>query len=236
MSKCWACTHVGHRRESNEDTVEVSSRNPHGKLHRWRGYVSNNGGWALVADGMGGHAAGEVASELALELLRPVMHRLEDEGEVTSALNAVNDGLFEAMARNPALYGMGTTIAGVVLRGTEALAFNVGDSRIYMFSEGKLTRLSIDHVIDGHVLTQCLGGYSGAPLKPHARRFRLEPYSKLMICSDGLTDLVSDDEIAGLLSGHSGAFPALRLTKSALKAGGDDNISVVVFEIDLDDF
>lgn len=231
MSKCWASTDIGNVRSSNEDTVEVSSRGQDGKLTRWSGYVSNDGGWALVADGVGGHAAGEIASELAVEFLRPVMHRLEDYRDVATALNAVNDGLFEAMVLNPALAGMGTTIAGIILRGQEALAFNVGDSRVYMFSDDGLSRLSTDDVVDGHVLTQCLGGYSGTTPKPHMQKFALEPYSKLMICSDGLTDVLGDNELADALSGPPGVHPARRLVRAALRAGGTDNISVVVLEV-----
>lgn len=233
MSKCWAATHVGYKRQSNEDTVEVSSRQSDDTLSRWRGYISNDEGWAIVADGMGGHVAGEIASELAVELLRPVMSRLRDEGDATLAINSANRGLFEAMSRNPALSGMGTTIAAVALRGTEALAFNVGDSRVYLHSGGHLRRLSTDHSVEGHILTQCLGGSQLQALKPHVQRFTLEPYSKLLICSDGLTDMLSEEEIGEQLSRAVGAHPALRLVRAALKAGGHDNVSVIVIEVHL---
>jgi len=230
MSKVWAMTHVGHVRTNNEDWVEVSSRRSEARRDRFGGYIDNEHGWALVADGMGGHAAGEIASELAVELLRPVMTRLQDETDVRLALDATNEGLFEAMGRNTALHGMGTTIAGVVFRGTEVLAFNLGDSRIYTFSDEKLTRVSCDHVVEDHILTQCLGGSGESPLSPHVTRFELKPYSKIMICSDGLTDMVTDDKIAQLLAGRS-AHPAYKLGRAALKAGGVDNVSVVVFEV-----
>jgi len=230
MTKCWAVTHVGKVRCSNEDFVEVSSRPPEGKLDCWEGDLSYDYGWGLVADGMGGHAAGEIASELAIELLRPVMHLLDDEAEVLLALNATNGGLFDAMERNPALEGMGTTVAGVVLRGTEALTFNVGDSRIYTFSNNRLAKISCDHVVNGNQLTQCLGASGQMSLRPHVSRFALGPYSNLVICSDGLTDMVTDEEIAESLAVHS-ANPALKLVDAALRAGGIDNISVVVLEI-----
>lgn len=231
LAKCWAATHVGCVRACNEDYLEVSSRPPEGKLDRWRGNVSNEGGWALVADGMGGMAAGEVASELAVELLRPAMHLLEGKADVTLALDATNAALFDAMVRNPALEGMGTTIAGIALRDTEALAFNVGDSRIYSFLGQELTKRSRDHVIGGNQLTQCLGASGQIILLPHVESFELEPNSKLLICSDGLTDMLGDDQIAKSLATTS-ADPAWKLVQEALKEGGVDNISVVVFELE----
>lgn len=232
MTKCWAMTDVGRVRRSNEDYVEICSRPSDDRLTVWHGEVCNDDGWALVADGMGGHAYGEIASELAIELIRPAMALLREEQHIIFAVNAVNDGLFDAMTRNSALHGMGTTIAGVILRGTDAFAFNVGDSRIYTFSDQKLTRLSLDHVVDGHVLTQCVGGSARTLLKPYVKKFPLQPSAKILICSDGLTDMLTDDDIAKMLSVRS-VNPACALVEAALHRGGVDNVTAVVFEVHL---
>src|SRR5690349_12408294 len=92
--ECWARTHVGHVRSNNEDTLDVSGRHSDEKLEAWNGSLAVDGGWALLADGMGGHAAGEVASYLAVELLKGAMDNISTAEDVSLALNAVHVGLF----------------------------------------------------------------------------------------------------------------------------------------------
>jgi serine/threonine protein phosphatase PrpC len=223
-------THVGHVRGNNEDAIAVSGTDAF-PLSRWEGDLALWHGWALVADGMGGHVAGEAASQLAIELLRPVMSRLANARQVTTALQAVNEALFDTMARHPALAGMGTTIAGVVFLGDRALVFNLGDSRIYHHHRDALTKLSHDDVVGGNMLTQCLGGLDApAELDPHVQETSLSPGSNLLLCSDGLTDMLTDAEIEDLLR-SSGSGQAGRLVQAALHAGGIDNVSAVVIEI-----
>lgn len=230
IAKCSAMSHVGHVRSSNEDAIAVSAS---GELvrSRWNGALPLQRGWALVADGMGGHAGGEMASRLAIELLRPILASLEDSEQVRLALNAANKALFDTMEHQPELDGMGTTIAGGLLCGDRAFLVNVGDSRIYQHLDGKLTQLSLDHVVDGYLLTQCLGGFSTrARIEPHVHEIALLPGMKLLLCSDGLTDMVSDDAIAALLDEQS-PDPAELLVQAALEAGGFDNVSAVVIEV-----
>ena len=223
-------THIGHVRTNNEDAIAVSGTDAF-PLSRWEGELALRHGWALVADGMGGHVAGEAASQLAIELLRPVMSRLSTAEQVTAALQAVNQALFETMDRHPALAGLGTTIAGVIFLGDRALVFNLGDSRIYHHQRDALTQLSTDDVVDGNMLTQCLGGLSAtASLDPHVQEIRLSPGDKLLLCSDGLTDMLTDAEIDDLLR-SSGPSQAGRFVQAALHAGGIDNVSAVVIEI-----
>lgn len=223
-------THVGHVRANNEDAIAVSGTDPF-PLFRWEGELALRHGWALVADGMGGHVAGEAASQLAIELLRPVMSRLTNAGQVTAALQAVNEALFDTMKRHPALAGMGTTIAGVIFLGDRALAFNLGDSRIYLHHRDALTQLSHDDVVGGNMLTQCLGGQSApTELDPHVQEIRLSPGAKLLLCSDGLTDMLADEQIEVLLH-SSDSRPTERLVQTALDAGGIDNVSAVVIEL-----
>lgn len=223
-------THVGHVRANNEDAIAVSGTDAF-PLFRWEGELALRHGWALVADGMGGHVAGEAASQLAIELLRPVMSRLTNAEQVTAALQAVNEALFDTMKRHPALAGMGTTIAGAIFLGDRALAFNLGDSRIYHHHRDALTQLSHDDAVGGNTLTQCLGGQSTpTELDPHVQEIRLSPGAKLLFCSDGLTDMLADEQIEVLLH-SSDSRPTERLVQAALDAGGIDNVSAVVIEL-----
>ncbi len=227
--QCSAITHPGLVRARNEDAIAISAAtdiSPTG----WTGSLSSSGGWALVADGIGGHAGGEVASRLVVELLRPVMSLLTDRHSVAQALTAASNGLFDTMDRHPELKGMGTTIAGVILRRDRAMVFNVGDSRVHLFRDGRLEQISEDHAVDGYALTQCLGGLHGPrQIDPHVRTLRLSAEAKLLLCSDGLTDMVADTEIAVVLGSDEPDHASL-LLQAALAGGGRDNVSLAVLE------
>lgn len=230
IAKCSAMSHVGHVRSGNEDAIGISA-SAEVVLSRWNGVLPLQRGWALVADVMGGHAGGEVASRLAIELLRPILASLEDSEQVRMALNAASKALFDTMEQQPEFDGMGTTIAGALLDGDRVLLLNVGDSRIYQHLDGKVTQLSDDHVVEGYMLTQCLGGFSTrASIEPHVRDIAIKPGMKLLLCSDGLTDMIADDTIEALLDERS-PNPAELLVQAALDAGGIDNVSAVVIEI-----
>lgn len=230
VARCSLMTHNGHVRTHNEDAIAVSAVDAPNLL-RWNGEIDLAQGWALVADGIGGHVAGDVASQIVIELLRPVIGSLADGRDVSLALEAANDGLFDTTARFPAFEGMGTTVAGVILRGDHALAWNVGDSRICLYHQGQLNRVSVDDVVADNMLTRCLGGFDGpARLDPHFRNIPLPPGAMLLLCTDGLTDLVAHDEIAAILHLAS-AKPAELLVQAALNAGGNDNVSAVVIAI-----
>lgn len=224
--QCWAQSHRGRVRSNNEDAFAVSAAldtNEH-----WTGVIPANG-WALIADGMGGHAAGQVASRLTVECLSNLAGLLRDEDGIEESLTAVHAAIFAAMRVNVSLAGMGTTVAGVVLSPDDALCFNVGDSRIYHFGS-KLSLLSEDHVIDGHVLTQCLGGLNEQDVpEPATLRIKWKKGQRLLLCTDGLTDMLDDDEIATIM-GRARTSPAEALVDAALNAGGHDNVTVIVLE------
>lgn len=216
-------SHVGHVRTSNEDACAVSE--VEGTPSKWSGVLANDGGWALLADGLGGHAAGEVASSLALAVMRPMMSSAAAEPDLRMAVERADAALYLAMELQPALRGMGTTIAGVLFDGSSVLAFNLGDSRIYAWHGGKLTQLSTDDAIGGNMLTQCIGGsQEKASLTIHF--VRPNAYSSLVLCSDGLSDMLSHVEIAKVLAAAP-ENPADALVGAALKAGGHDNVSVI---------
>jgi protein phosphatase len=227
---CSAATHAGRVRSNNEDAIGVSGTSEF-PLTSWTGALSATDGWTLVADGMGGHAAGEVASHLAVELLRPVLPSLQNDGDIMLALHAANDALFETMVRHPSFLGMGTTVVGALFRKDHALVFNVGDSRAYLHQDGALTKLTVDDVVGGNQLTQCLGGIDPqACIVPHVRLVPLSPGAQLLLCSDGLTDMLTDEQIAAKL-GERGDMSVDALVSRALEAGGQDNLSTALITV-----
>jgi protein phosphatase len=222
---CWAATHVGSVRDNNEDAFLTSGQDLKDAQVSWSGPLGPDG-WALIADGMGGHVAGEVASKIAVRSLSTALADLTAAEEVASAIEATNVALFDAMERRPELHGMGTTIAGVRFFGGAALIFNAGDSRIYKEVNGALRQVSEDHVVGGYMLTKCLGGTSvRTPVEPFITSADLPSGSRLLLCSDGITDELSDETIGGLLHEEN---PADALVAAALAAGGRDNATVVV--------
>lgn len=219
-----ALTHVGEVRTRNEDAIAISVAED--LVTAWTGEIPLNGGWALLADGMGGHVAGEVASTLAIAVLRPSMPELRTDDQVLRAIDEADRGLYMAMELTPELRGMGTTIVGVVLQDTHALIFNAGDSSAYVYADGQFHRLTVDHAIEGQLI-QCLGGLQEPILlTPHIVRVPFPRSGVLFLCSDGLTDMLDDEAIAALLTKQP-ANPATTLVRAAIEAGGFDNISVV---------
>lgn len=233
-----ALTHRGAVRDHNEDTVAVGATVLTGDLAE--PFVARLEGTrhvVLVADGMGGHSLGELASRSAVEALISA-EALGDEAACRSALAAANDHIYDLMRRRPEAFGMGTTIVGAVVSGEHILLFNVGDSRAYVYA-GELVQLSHDDVPWGgagrgrrsHLLTQCLGGHpSPVPIEPHVVDLpALSAGETLLLCSDGMTDMADDDEIAEVLEATPDPAQAVRaLFDLAIAGGGSDNVSLVV--------
>jgi PPM family protein phosphatase len=207
----------------------------------------------VVADGMGGHAAGDVASRLAIESFVESVGSgpIGAEG-VIDALAAANQAIVDAAAADPGLDGMGTTIAGlipVLAAGSEHwMVFNVGDSRVYRFVNRQLTQLTVDHseaeemVIAGqitreqvreyehrNVVTRSLGS-DPAP-SPDSWVFPSIDGERFLLCSDGLTREVRDEDILDrVASADDPQSVAEELLDLALTAGGSDNVTVIVVD------
>lgn len=207
-----------------------------------------------VADGMGGHAAGDVASQIAARHLSSFAGAAGIDGEtVTAACRAANAEILHRGRTEPELAGMGTTVAGVALSRTPAgqavLVFNAGDSRVYCFENGRLTQVSEDHSLvaemvaaeqispaealehpQRNVVTRALGVED--ELVVDTWLFDVSGPQRFLVCSDGLTNEVSDDEIA--LALERTAEPrrcAEQLLDLALARGARDNVSVIVLDL-----
>lgn len=227
MFRFWADSHQGHVRAQNEDYFATSSSDADAQALSGV-LIDPEEAWALVADGMGGHAAGEVASLLAVKCLSLLLPGSITENAVDESIRATNGALFDAMRQQPNLAGMGTTIAGIRFINSEAICFNVGDSRIYVADARGLRQISDDHVVEGHVLTQCLGGWNTERLHPALRTLPVLPSTRFLLCTDGLTDMVSDAHIAELIWSPD---PAAKLVEAALAGGGADNVTITVIEV-----
>jgi serine/threonine protein phosphatase PrpC len=201
----------------------------------------------LVADGLGGHAAGEVASYYAIQRLNEEIDGTDSDAlTLIASLRQINLDLYQMMEDKPHQYGMGTTIAGLLVKPDQLLIFNVGDSRVYHYADDTLTQLSIDDTpealyygdtyvpVRSHVVTQCLGGIEpDLSVQPHHLRMPVDGDSIYLLCSDGVTDMLSPDEVAASIS-RDLEKTVRTLFGNAMAAGGDDNISIVLVSIDAD--
>lgn len=233
-------THVGMRRTRNEDCIAIARESIHDPMTVPRILTQplDAPGVCIVADGMGGHPAGDIASRLTAErLLTTIDRHVRDEDALIAAIRNANQALFDEMERSPALYGMGTTVAGLVVHPDLVLAFNVGDSRVYRIHAGTLDQLSIDHTMEvggmriankaPRVLSQCLGGFLGElEVEPHVVALPLEEGDEYLVCSDGLHDMLTDQDIRNCLVPDLTAS-VQTLFESAMREGGIDNISII---------
>lgn len=235
-----ALTHRGAVRAHNEDAIALGETLLMGDMREPLVLALAHQDVVLLADGMGGHAFGELASRTSVEALIGARRSLADEAGCRQAIADASARLFDLMRRRPETLGMGTTVVGAVLVEDRLVHFNVGDSRAYRHSPGGLRQISRDDVPHpggagprrvSHVITQCLGGHAwDTGIDPHiATAPPLRPGETLLLCSDGLTDMADDEEIARVLEAvrDPGAC-ASDLFKLAMDAGGVDNISVVV--------
>ena len=203
-----------------------------------------------VADGMGGHAAGEVASQLTAEHLANLSANGDPTGErLVSAIQAANRAIFNRSLAEPLLRGMGTTVCALTIIDDRIAIANVGDSRVYTVRGGVLSQVSQDHSYVAELVNAGEITWTQARSHPHrnivTRALGIEPDvavdlwefpavvgERFLLCSDGLVDEVVDDQIAQLLqSNPDPQAAAVELVKIANSNGGHDNISVVVIDV-----
>jgi len=222
--RIWGACAVGNIREHQEDAIGLPFTDDVRPARACGEAIGRC--WAVVADGIGGHAAGEVASELAVAMMASVLDQVETEQQLRGCLQMVDHELQASMNTHPEFAGMGTTIVGALVNDDDCLVFNLGDSRAYVSSGEGLSLVSRDHS-DGHYLTGCLGGSSAGMQQPHIIRIRVAARTRLLLCTDGLTNMLRVEQIEGVLAARH-SHPARALVDAAVAAGGRDNVSVVV--------
>ncbi len=210
----------------------------------------------IVADGMGGHAAGEVASEMAVQIVArelDAVHDVRDASshqQVMAAMRAANRAIYERMLSEADKQGMGTTVSALVLSHGHYLVGQVGDSRVYLLRDGLLTQLTKDHSyvqeqVDAgfltpeqaryhpysNVITRCVG--AGESVQPDVYAGELHVGDVLLLASDGLTGMVDDRRLQQLLLARSTPARIVdALIADANGRGGLDNITAIVIRVE----
>lgn len=245
--KAYGLTDVGRQRQHNEDAFLVADE---AKLF-------------LVADGMGGHAAGEIASRIAVESISEfIVHTKEDDGtwphaydehytrttnRLMAALRMANTRVLEAMRKDARLRGMGTTVVACMADESKISVAHVGDSRAYMIRNGKISRITNDHswvfeqVQAGmlteaeaekhplrNVITRALGG--ALSVNPDASEIDSHPGDVYLLCSDGLTGMVPEEQILALVTANADDLEKAcrELIDMANEHGGLDNVTAIL--------
>jgi protein phosphatase len=245
-TSCWARTDLGLKRELNEDSYLADS----------------NINLYIVADGMGGHAGGNIASKMSVNIIRKRVRAARKAGVLFSrdaidnespailkmleeSIKEASAKIFEKSDKQPELAGMGTTVTMMLAHGKRAYVAHVGDSRLYRLRNSKLEQLTEDHSL---VNEQVKAGFITSEEAQHSR-FRniitrsvgfesevtadtlslvMQPADIFLLCSDGLTGMVEDDEIQEAVKQARLSQAPARLVDLANRAGGEDNVTVVV--------
>lgn len=239
MIKTFSITDIGKKRKLNQDYV-YSSENAIGHLPNL----------FIVADGMGGHNGGDYASRVTVETMEEevrVCHDTNAKKILTLAIRAANRRLREEAVSDEALFGMGTTIVACSLEGRRLTVANVGDSRLYVVNR-KIRQITRDHSLveemvrmggideetarhrsDKNIITRAVG--AADDIDVDFFQIELRPGDMILMCTDGLTNMLEDEEIRMIISGGRDIVEkAQRLVAAANNNGGRDNISVMLIE------
>ncbi len=237
----FAITDKGRIRESNQDYVFASDTDA--------GALKN---LFIVADGMGGHLAGEYASEQSVHVVLDEVRKKEKKEPVPileSAIKAANRRIYEEASGDPGKYGMGTTMVAATFFDGHLYVANVGDSRLYVMKDNELTQVTRDHSVvqelikngsidkdseiyreKKHVITRAVGAEKEVRIDIFDVPF--DDIDQVLLCTDGLTNMVDDTAIGDILSGDNKVKQkAENLVELALENGGEDNITVLLIDI-----
>lgn len=228
----YGATNVGKVRKNNEDAFKISDKE---NIY-------------LLADGMGGHLGGEFASSMAVQDLEKLLIDVKNKTEIKEAIEEVNRKIYQKSLEDENLSGMGTTLSMVKILEDHLYFANIGDSRIYRLKDGSLTQLTIDDSYVNYLLE--VGAITSDQAKDHPKKNVLlkalgttedievfvqevqwQEDDLYLLCSDGLTNMLDEEEIQEILSSHEAKEAVDILIDRALGRGGKDNITVIILTI-----
>lgn len=228
----YGATNVGKVRKNNEDAFKISDKE---NIY-------------LLADGMGGHLGGEFASSMAVQDLEKLLIDVRNKTEIKEAIEEVNRKIYQKSLEDENLSGMGTTLSMVKILEDHLYFANIGDSRIYRLKDGSLTQLTIDDSYVNYLLE--VGAITSDQAKDHPKKNVLlkalgttedievfvqevqwQEDDLYLLCSDGLTNMLDEEEIQEILSSHEAKEAVDILIDRALGRGGKDNITVIILTI-----
>lgn len=237
---------VGCQRDNNEDSCLYWEPATGPEFQR-------KGRLAVIADGMGGYEGGQEASRLAVETVREVYDNVVRDDPHVALLESfatAHERIQAYAAQHPELHGMGTTCTALVIRDRRLYYAHVGDSRLYLVRGARISRLTRDHSYVGrlvesgivraedaekhpqrHILTAALGAGLEVAVESAGQGMALDDSDKLLLCTDGLWGVVSDQELEAAVNGNTPAECCSVLVKLALQRGGPDNITVQVLRV-----
>jgi PPM family protein phosphatase len=237
---------VGCQRDNNEDSYLYWEPLADPDFER-------KGRLAVIADGMGGYEGGQEASRLAVETVREVYDKVvrdDPRAALLEAFATAHERIQSYAAKHPQFHGMGTTCTALVIRGRKLYFAHVGDSRLYLVRDARIARLTRDHSYVGrlvesgivrpedaekhpqrHILTAALGAGLEVSIESPEQALDLQDSDELLLCTDGLWGVVSDQELEAAVNGATPAECCAALVKLALQRGGPDNITVQVLRI-----
>ena len=240
MLKTFSITDIGKRRKLNQDYVYTSEMPV--------GHLSN---LFLVADGMGGHNAGDYASRYTIETIVDEISKSNDESPVfvlEKAIKRANSLIRQKSEEETELNGMGTTVVAATIEGNKLCVANVGDSRLYIINNREIRQITRDHSLveemvrmgglkremarnhpDKNIITRAIGALDDVDVDFF--EVRLNKGDTILMCSDGLSNMIEDEEIRMIMQGQRDIVEkAESLVKAANNNGGKDNIAVVLVE------
>ena len=242
-------SHIGRVRQRNEDTAGFSR--PTGRKER-----EERGSIFVVADGMGGHRGGDIASRIAVDTVIATYYASNETNPkraLQQSYSEANQAILDKSRSEVDLFGMGTTCTTMVVINSDAYFAHVGDSRAYVLRDGELTQITEDHSLVGemvksgiisdedalnhpkrNVITRSLGTHPDLIADFPASPFELKDGDVFLLCTDGLTSLVNDSELREVLASQSPSDACNSLVERANLAGGKDNITVQVLHFSED--
>ena len=240
-----SASHIGKVRDRNEDSY--FQYEPKGAKDKAKGALF------MVADGMGGHSGGDIASRIAVETIKDHYYSTGNgsaEKILSDAFELANQAIINKALNDSSLFGMGTTCTAMAIKDDRAFFAHLGDSRAYLLRKNKLEQITQDHSLVGdmvrsgmisredarnhpqrNIITKSLGSQEKIKPETPCSPLVLQKGDVIMLCSDGLTSFVGDDDIRNILSENPPKKACERLVSLANDTGGGDNITVQVVSI-----